>query len=369
MESERVIRILQVGMSPYYGGTESFLMSQYRAIDKSKVQFDFLNVYNEKIACQDEIESMGGRIYYLDMARHHGLKSYYKNMDAFFEKNAHQFGAVHCNYQSLINIDILKYAKKYGIKIRIAHAHNSGYGTVPSEKQKLLIFMNRISIRRYATHFFACSSLAAEWMFGKCAIIIKNAIDSEKYLYSKEKRKEVRKQLDVEGDFVIMFAGRLDPQKNPLFMLDIFCEVRKLKSEAKLLVVGDGILHEEMVARIEALGIGDSVELLGSRNDVNELLQAADVFLLPSKFEGLGIVLIEAQAAGLKCFTSKTVVPKDVDITGLVEFVSLEDNASVWANKIIQVEKIERVNCFDAIREAGYDSASSIQFLENVYFS
>ena len=362
-----VIRILQVGMSPYYGGTEAFLMSQYRAIDRTKVQFDFLNVYAEKIACQDEIEALGGHVYYLDMARHNGVRAYYKKMDAFFSDNAKNFDAIHCNFQSLINTDMLKYAKKYGIKVRIAHAHNSGYGTEPSRKQKLLIALNRITLGAYATNYFACSSLAAEWMFGRNAVIIKNAIDAEKYSYSEKIRNEIRKQWGLEEQYVVIFVGRLDPQKNPIFMLEIFSEIKKIKTTARLLVVGDGILRSKMIEKIQELGLTDSVDMLGSRNDVDRLLQAADVFVLPSKFEGLGIVLIEAQAAGLPTFTTADVVPEEAKITDLLTFIPLAEPAWNWAKRINECKIGARRDTKDFVRISGYDNAENATKLLEIY--
>ena len=152
-------------------------------------------------------------------------------------------------------------------------------------------------------------------------------------------------------------------------MLEIFYELKRIKPEAKLLVVGDGILKDEMNSKIKQLNIEESVEMLGSRTDVNHLLQASDVFLLPSKFEGLGIVLIEAQAAGLPTFTSKDVVPEDVSITNLLNFISLKEPSLVWAERIADVHIIERTNRFEQIRKAGFDSTTNIAFLENFYFS
>lgn len=366
MNQNDTIRVLQVGMSPYYGGTESFLMNQYRELDHSVVQFDFLNVYNEKIACEDEIMQLGGHIYHLDMARHHGLQAYYRNLDSFFLENASKFDVVHCNFQSLINTDILKYAKKYGIKVRIAHAHNSGYGTEPSIKQKGLIAFNKYTLHRYATQYFACSSLAAKWMFGHEATIIKNAIHTDNFVYSGEVRKRVRAQLGLNDSFTVIFVGRLDPQKNPVFMLEIFSEVRKKTPDAKLIVVGDGVLRNSMEQKIEALGLSPAVQMLGSRSDVNELLQAADAFLLPSKFEGLGIVLIEAQAAGLPTFTSADVVPEDVRITNLLHFIPLTQSATCWA-KMITNGNTDRRQMKSEICQAGYDNHQNAKNLESLY--
>lgn len=363
------IRVLQVGMSPYYGGTESFVMNQYRRIDKQKVQFDFLNVYNKKIACQDEIEAMGGKIYYLDMARHKGLKAYYKNLDEFFKNNAGKFDAIHCNFQSLINIDPLKYAKKYNIPVRIAHAHNAGYGKEPNIKQKLLIKKNFIDVKRSTTHYFACSSLAANWMFGRDAIVINNAIDSADFTFSQSKRGSVRGKMGLDNNFVVMFIGRLDPQKNPLFALEVFAELVKVKPEAKFVVIGDGYLKDQMLEKIKTLNIEDKVLLLGSRKDVPELLQGADVFFLPSIFEGLGIVLVEAQASGLPCFTSADVVPSSVDITGLVKFISLEKSATEWAKNIADADITQRRITTQEIAEKGYDNKENAERLQELYLS
>lgn len=368
MRTGKIIRVLQVGMSPYYGGTESFIMNQYRVIDKERIQFDFLNVYQEKIACQDEIESLGGCVYYLNMARHHGLKAYHQNLKLFFEEHIGEFDIIHCNYQSLVNVDILKYAKKYKIKTRIVHAHNSGYGTEPSLLQKILIFKNRVLLRKYATNYFACSALAANWMFGREAQVINNAIDAEKFSFSLEKRNRNRNIMGLYSDFVVIFVGRLDPQKNPIFLLDIFNEIRKLRSDAKLLVIGDGVLHEKMQERISALGLDKSVIMLGSRSNVDELLQVADVFVLPSKFEGLGIVLIEAQAAGLRTFTSENVVPKEVKITDLLEFISLDKTAAEWA-KIIVKSEYKRYCTKEYIQRAGYDNIENAKKLGELYIS
>ena len=297
------------------------------------------------------------------------MRSYYQNLTDFFEQNSKAFDAVHCNYQSLINTDILKFAKKYGIKVRIAHAHNSGYGKEPGMKQKLLIFKNRVTLGKYATHYFACSPLAAAWMFGeRPATIIKNAIDAEKFIYSEEKRIRARAELGLEGAFAVMFVGRFDPQKNPLFLLEIFNELHKKAPDSKLIITGDGVLREEMVDKTQALALSDSVIMTGSRSDVNELLQAADAFLLPSKFEGLGIVLIEAQAAGLETYTSDKVVPSDARVTDLLHFISLDEPAEHWADVILQNRNAERCNMENEIKAAGYDNRENAQKLKKLYW-
>lgn len=366
----KIIRVLQVGMSPYYGGTEAFIMSQYRALDRDKIQFDFLNVYNEKIACQDEIENLGGHIYYLDMSRHDGIFKYYARINNFFKTESANFDIVHCNYQSLINIDILRYAKKYGVVVRIAHAHNSGYGTSPSLLQKLIIFSNRLLLGRYATSFFACSSMAGLWMFhNRKSVIIPNAIDTKKFAYNIEVRNRIRTQMSLSDQLVITFVGRLDPQKNPFFLIDIFKSINKLNPNSKLLIVGDGYLRKDLEEKVEVFNLQDDVLFLGTKKNVDEILQASDIFLLPSKFEGLGIVLVEAQTAGLPCYTSDSVVPPEVNITGLVHFLSLNNKPEDWSKFILDTcDNPNRKDMQRLVSESGYDSIINASKLQSIYF-
>lgn len=366
------IRILQVGMSPNYGGTEAFIMEQYRHIDKTKVQFDFLNVFTEEIACTAEICALGGRIYQLDMSRHNGISTYRLHLDDFFQRNHKEFQGIHCNCQSLINIDLLKYAKKYNIPMRIAHAHNAGYGREPNLMQKTLIWTNKLRVKKYATHFFACSSLAAKWMFPKNTptTVIHNAINVNKFTFNANIRNVTRKELNIsENTFVVFFVGRLDPQKNPLFLIDIFSEIVAHNNDSLLLIAGDGYMRDEMRAKISEKRLEDKIYLLGNRKDVNELMQAADAFLLPSRFEGLGIVLIEAQAADLPCFTSKGVVPEEVDVSNTVHFISLKHSPAVWAEKIMNHASVlqERQDKSSVISESGYNSENEAQQLQILY--
>lgn len=374
MSEHRPIRILQVGMSPTYGGTEAFVMEQYRHIDRGAVQFDFLNVFSEALACQDEIESLGGKIYHLNMSRREGMRQYHANLDAFFRENHHRFQGVHCNYQSLINIDILAYSKKYQIPIRIAHAHNSGYGHEPTLVQKAIIMFNKHKVKRCATHYCACSTLAAHWMFPKNVetTVIHNAIDVKKFGYSEDLRTKKRRELNIsDGTLVVFFAGRLDPQKNPLFLIEVFENLLHVNKNSLLLIAGDGYMRGEVESKVSEKGLGNKVKLLGNRSDVHELMQAADAFLFPSRFEGLGIVLIEAQAAGLPCFSSKNVVPAEVNVTGNVHFISLHDSPKAWANYILQDVQTAPVRKDESltISQSGYNSESAVLQLQNIYLN
>lgn len=369
MSIQLPVRVLQVGMSPYYGGTEAFIMSHYREIDRDKVQFDFLNVYNEKIACEEEITRLGGHVYHLDMSRQGRIKEYYRDIDRFFKQYSSDFQAIHCNFQSLINIDCLIYAKKFGIPVRIAHAHNSGYGHEPNWKQKLIIARNKGRLNQFATSYFACSDLAAQWMFNRNAEIINNSIDARRFKYDSSVRDRIRSMIGFTKEKVIIFVGRLDPQKNPLFLLDILHVLVKEDNDYRLLIVGDGILKKKIENRIVELNLQKYVFMMGTRNDIADLLQAADVFVLPSKFEGLGIVLVEAQAAGIPCFTSNGVVPKSVKLTDLLTFVPLNNNPNEWADNIQACDMRNRKDTYSTICAAGYDITRSAESLEKKYLS
>ena len=362
------IRVLQVGMSTYFGGTESFIMNQYRNIDKNRVQFDFLNVYSEPIACQEEILKLGGHIYNLNMSRKKGLIKYHKNLKKFFINYSNEFDVIHCNFQSLINIDLILYAKRYNIPVRIAHAHNSGYGKEPSWYQKLIIFINRLRINKYSTDLFSCSDLAGQWMFHKNSTVINNAIDAEKFDFDETNRKQCREKNQVLSDEkLFLFVGRLDPQKNPIFLLEIFSEILKIWHNSKLWIVGEGILKSSMIKKVEELSIKDNVVFLGNRSDVNILMQASDFFILPSKFEGLGIVLIEAQAAGLMSYTSKDVVPNSVKISDYLNFISLNSTAEMWAKKITENDYIDHKSTLGIIRKSGFDTFENSKKLQKIY--
>ncbi len=366
------IRILQVGMSPNYGGTEAFLMEQYRHIDKEKIQFDFLNVFQEELACASEILALGGRILNLDMARHRGMRSYRSRLNAFFKEHHRELAGIHCNCQSLINIDLLKYAKRYHIPVRIVHAHNAGYGKKPSLLQRALILKNKWTVKRYATHFFACSSLAAKWMFPKRtkATVIRNGIDVTKFDFDASIRSKKRSELQLAEDtLAVLFVGRLDPQKNPLFLIEIFERLASKHKNAKLLMAGDGDMRGDIEALVEKKGLFDKVQLLGNRSDISELMQAADAFLLPSLFEGLGIVLIEAQATALPCFTSRDAVPQEVDITNTVHFISLDSPAEAWSECILCHSSVlqDRRGKGEMIAEKGYDSKKEAFRLQKIY--
>ena len=275
------------------------------------------------------------------------------------------------NTCTLTNIDYLIYAKRYGIKKRIIHAHNSGNET--SMIRGILHYVNKIRLGRYATDFWSCSMAAAVYFFIKKQIhsqkyrLINNAISTYNYKYDILIRNEVRKNLGLEDKYVIGHVGRFQFQKNHEFLIDIFYEYLKLDSRAVLMLVGQGEEEDAIRQKVINLGIEKSVLFMGVRTDVNRLLQAMDVFLLPSRFEGLPLVLIEAQTSGLRCLTTKNKVPYEVNVTGNVEFEELKENSIEWAHHIECMEKqpYDRKSCLDLITDAGYDILKEAEKMES----
>lgn len=363
-----MIRVLHILGGMNQGGTENFLMNLYRSIDKEKVQFDFL--VNRAGVFDEEIKSLGGNIYYIPALQNIGQFKYTKNLDKFFKEHS-EYKIIHSHLNQVTGL-ILERVKKANIPVRIAHSHNS-----KSNKNLFIKIYKKYlqsKILKNATNLWACSKLAAQWLYGKKEInnvdIIPNAIDAEKFIYKEETRKKLRKEFNINEDaFVIGNIARMSYQKNHMFLIKIFYELKKIEKEAKMVIVGNGEEKEKIISEIKHLNLENDIILLEDRKDVNEILQMMDYFVFPSRFEGLGIVLIEAQTAGLKCITSKDVVPSEVAITDLVEFYSLKKSPKEWAKKIYLHKKYDRENQLHKIRKANYDVKNLIEKIQKKYIT
>lgn len=344
---KKPIRVLQYGMSDTLGGVETFLMNVYRHIDREKIQFDFLlphTVHDMPFA--DEAESMGAHIYPTLYSQRESMVRAHDSMHIFFRQHAGEYAALHINATIMTHERLAKCAAQYGIPKRVFHSHNAIFDECLSVPRKIMGEHARKTVLKYCTDFFACSSLAGRYMFRNDHFrIIPNAIDTCKFQYNESVRREVRNELHLNSKKVIGFAGRLHEQKNPLFLIDVFNEVHKRWPETVLVICGDGPLREEISARIELYNLSESVYMLGVCTNVERLYQAFDVFLFPSRYEGLGIVLVEAQCSGLPCVTTQGRVPDEVNLTGKVTFLALNDSPEKWAESVI--------NCFDEPRMDG----------------
>lgn len=355
------IRILHIVTYMGRGGLETMLMNYYRSIDRTKVQFDFLTHRDFRADYDDEIEALGGRIYRLPSLNPFS-RSYMGALDRFFVEHP-EYRIVHSHLDCMSAIP-LKAAKKHGVPVRIAHAHSSRQDRDLKYPLKLLF---KRSIPGQATQLFACGDEAGKWMFGTDDFrVLNNAIDAGRYRFDPKVRQEVRSELGIPADALVAgHVGRFMAPKNHGFLLRIFAE---LPDHARLLLVGDGELRAENEHLAEELGIRDRVIFAGLRRDVERMLQAMDVFVFPSLYEGLPLSIIEAQAAGLPCLISDK-VPIECKKTNLVTQIPLAESAEVWSRAVLAAAQPPRGNTLAQIREAGFDIRANAEWLLNYYLS
>ena len=355
------LRVLQVVTHMERGGLESMLMNYYRHVDRERIQFDFLVHRQERAAFDDEIESLGGRIYRLPRLVPWS-KSYLSALNHFFDKHP-EYKVVHVHQDCLSSV-ILKAAAQHNVPVRVAHSHSANQDKNLKYPIKLWY---KSFIPQYATNLFACGKDSGDWMFGGAPFqIINNAIDVEAYAYNPTKRQEMRRQLGLENELTIGHVGRFNQPKNHPFLLDIFAVLLKKEPNAILLLVGGGENMPKIQAKAQALDIVEHVRFLGIRSDVADLMQAMDVFVFPSLYEGLGIALIEAQAAGLPCVVSDT-IPHEAYLTDLVDSESLSAPAEKWAEKILAKRAIPRTDRRAEIAAHDFDITTEAVKLQEFY--
>lgn len=371
------IRVLHIVGIMNMGGIENFLMNVYRKLDKNQIQFDFLVTREEEGIFDEEIRDMGGIIYNIPHMATVGIHRYRRNLLRFFKSHS-EFRVVHCHRDALCGV-YLREAKKAKIPVRIAHSH-----TIQLAEGKGITAILKTFIKKYfmtyikdsTTHYFACSEEAGKWLFGKKIArnqlqVVKNGIDVPKYIFKDESRQSIRKELNIgEETILVGHVGRMEEPKNHEFLIDIFknlCSTTNL--DIKLCLVGEGKLEKLLKDKAKILGIEDKIIWLGLRKDVNRLMMGFDIFLFPSLFEGLGIVLIEAQATGLGCLVSDK-IPKEVDMgMNLVVRIEIEDS-SKWVQEIsnyIKDRSEKRTSNLDKIRCKGYDINQNILEIEKIY--
>ena len=329
------------------GGAESRIMDLYRHIDREKVQFIFMQHTSERCAFEEEVESLGGKVYHVPRFNVKNYFAYKKAWKDFFEKHP-EIQVVHGHMTSTAAI-YLPIAKKAGVKVTIAHARSAGVD--PGVKGKLTKFLRR-NLYRKCDCRFTCSEIAGEAVFGnqkqeaRRAVFIPNAIEVDKFEFSQKMREEIRKELNIENCFVIGHVGRFAAMKNHKYMIEILEQCAKLEQEkqlpeTKMMFLGDGSLKEEIQKLAEEKGLDSKVLFLGNRKDVHRYYQAMDYFLLPSFYEGLPGTAIEAQASGLPGILSDAVTDEAV-ITKLMQQRSVQESAAYWAEEIIKCYTAEK---------------------------
>ncbi|RJE91160.1 glycosyltransferase family 1 protein [Paenibacillus sp. 1011MAR3C5] len=360
------IRILQVVTIMNRGGLETMLMNYYRQMSKNGIQFDFLVHRTEEGHYDKEIISLGGSIFRMPPIKPGNYRRYFKELDAFFARHK-EYKVVHAHMNENSGFAI-RAAKKAGVPCRIIHSHLSDLAL--DYKYPFRLYA-RAAIRGNPSHYFACSARAGEWLYGKkptggqAVTVLNNAVNTEDFRFDEGTRAEVRAELNAGDSLVIGHIGRFNEQKNHKFLLDIFESLHRRRKDALLVLAGDGYLRPAIEREAERRGLSQSIRFLGVREDVARLLQGMDLFLFPSLFEGLPVVLVEAQAAGLTCIVSDRIT-KETDVTNRVTFLSLDQSPDEWSSAILSAS-YEHADTRAMLRERGYDAAAMAEWLGAFY--
>ena len=365
------IRVLHVIGIMNRGGAETMIMNLYRHIDRSKVQFDFLENSSEPAVFDEEILSLGGRIFRCPHYNGKNHFTYVKWWNDFFKAHPKEYPIVHGHLGSTASI-YLSVAKKYGA-YAIAHSHSSG--TDHSLHANLYQIMS-YNTRNVADYFFACSEAAGKERFGIKVVsgdhyaVLNNAIDVNRFSYNPSVRNAVRDELGIgQIQLVVGHIGRYTKEKNHEFILKIFSELKKMDSNARLLMVGDGTLRTHIMQMAEQASLSSDVIFTGVRSDVERLVQAMDVFVLPSLYEGLPVTMVEAQTAGLPCIISDKVPSECILTEGLVDIMTLSASPEAWAEKILAKRAIPRTDRRAEIAAHGFDITTEAVKLQEFYLN
>jgi len=357
------VRVLQVFASLDSGGVSNFVMNMYRAIDTARIQFDFAITSGVKGLYDDEVLMRGGRVFYFDTS-----KDTVSNLRRTLREEG-PFRAVHSHvffYSGLV----LTEARKAGVPIRIAHAHNAHTGESRSFFRIAYEKSMQCLIRMNATHLLGCSEKACRYVFGDSimndsrAAVIPDGIDCSRFAFDSEARANVRKGYGIEGRYVVGHVGHFNPAKNHEKILSVFSEICQVRDDAALLLVGDGELEGDVREKADKLGLTEKVVFAGAHKDVERYYHAMDVFLFPSRYEGFGMAMIEAQTSGLACVASD-VVPKETNVDGRAVYIPLNVEDSAWADAVLQAPARD-TSAFWQVCEK-YSAAHVAEVIERVY--
>lgn len=370
---EKPIRVLQFGAGNFgRGGQSTIVLNFGMNIDNKKIIFDYVvNIISDEKYI-DIIGEKGGKVYLLNSKK----RNFYNKVKDIFSMNRiiskNNYKIIHINTDNAFIAFIIGILGKINkVSKIIIHSHSTG-----TNQNKIKILFHNISkffLPFIGDEFLACSNPAGEWLYPKKYLdkvkIINNGIDIEKYKFNLEKRKQLRKEMNLENKFILGHVGRFSDVKNHKFLIKIFNEVQQIEKESILLLIGNGELEQEIRKQAKELNLEEKVIFLGTTDKVEDYLQIMDIFLLPSKYEGLPIVGIESQASGLKCFFSKNIT-EELRITDLCEFLDINISPKKWAEEILKYKNsYERKNMVKEIEKAGYSIKLSVKELESIYLS
>lgn len=364
------MKVLQL-VSPGFGGIETFVFNYYKYMDRERFHFDFLT-QNPALEGAEQYRDFPYGVHLLKTTAGQNKDLFVSRIREILESG---YDVLHLNNCFWTGFLLEELAREAGIRKVVVHSHSTFIDEPDGVKRTELLRRHEEVKRAFspdlATDYWACSSLAADWLFGPQiprdrVRMVKNAIDVEKYRFHPEKRTAIRQELGLEGSFVLGTVGRMSYQKNHSFLIDLFAEFHQIYPRSKLLIVGDGELREALTEQVLHRNLEKAVLLPGWRTDVETYLQAMDLFLLPSRFEGLGIVAVEAAASGLPCVVSSQ-VPDDVAFTKNIWHRPLDIPAWLSAVEELASREYDRNSGFEAVRAAGYDIRQQAKVLEGLY--
>ena len=368
---DKKIKVLQFPVANSKGGITQYALQNWKFIDKSKFQFDFATM-SKSLSFAEDLEREGCKIFYISCYAEENKEQFIKEFKKILLEG--NYDVVHLHTKQWKSFCVEELAKEVNIKRIIVHAHNTGIDAIDvALREKEIGLHNRmlnLLTEDIATDFWACSKRAADFVFAdkidqKKIKIMCNAIDLERFKYKESVRMKLRDELNINNKFVIGHVGRFVYQKNHDFIIDVFSHVCKQNENAVLLLVGEGELEENIRQKVNKLQLSDKVIFMGWRKDVQDILQAMDVFVLPSKFEGLPIVAVEAQAVGLKCLCSDTITD-EVKITKRLELLPL--NSEQWVKRILQCDREdEYFDRRESLNLKQYDILNQIKLVEFEY--
>lgn len=358
---KKVLIVITTSFVPY-GGLTTVMMNYYRAMNKEGLQIDFASTNEPETSLLDELKKNNSRYFCLG-ERKRNLLGYINKLRKLLARE--KYDVIHVNGNSATMLFELFIAKMCNVKKRIAHGHNTqtSYPVLNDILKKMF--------KRTLTTAVAVSSQTGDWLYGENNyVVLKNAIDLDKYKFNNETRMTIRDQLNINDKYVIGTVGKLNYQKNHEFLIEVFKKIYDKNHNVHLLIVGGGALEQELKEKVNELKITNAVTMTGMKSNASEFLQAMDVFVFPSRFEGFGLSLIEAQASGLHCIASDT-IPKETNVSDCVEYLDLKEDIKVWGNGIMNLIQEERrevsARACTSISNAGYDILLEASNLEKMY--
>lgn len=374
-EVDKPLRVLHVLNGMHAGGIQSFLVSLHQEIDPGIIQFDYLVRYEDVGVYEPIVHRLGGRVFHVPHSTKHPIRAK-RDLRSFFEANPYQIA--HFHYGFLQDMTPISAAKRFGVSTRIMHAHSANYQWKGMRERLFQAQheINKIRGASLATERFACSAAAAKWFAFEGAAengqwrFVPNGVKVDELVFDREARKNIRELLDISPNSLCLGnVGRLSITKNQFFLLEVFRHVLDMGQEADLIIVGGGELEGRLKRRAAQLGISRNVHFVGETAGAAKFYNGMDVFVFPSKAEGLGMALVEAQANGLPCVTSDS-VPREAIICSTTEAISLNQSVREWAEAVVKLKNFERNSRGAAlVRAAGYDVKEVASALTEFYCS